>query len=237
MSRLPRFNLPGITQHIIQRGVGGKEIFVSDHDRIYFLQCLADVSIDCNCQVHAYSLMNNHFHLLMTPGKGDSVSRTLQSLGRRYVPYFNHNTHRAGTLWQGRYRAALVDDQYVLECYRYIEQNPVRSGMVCFPEEYPWTSYHANARSKNDIVIKPHITYLALAEIEQQRCNTYRKMMLEKIDPSRLNEISDATNSGRIIGSNEFYELVEKKLQLNIRRMIRGGDRRSSEYKTSVMHN
>ena len=147
MPRQLRYNLPGIPQHVIQRGNNRQATFFSDED---YMRYLADLKSACDqhqCEVHAYVLMTNHVHLLMTPHNGDGIAKTMQSLGRRYVVYINQTYRRTGTLWEGRYKAALIDSEnYLLTCYRYIELNPVRAeGMVDHPGKYRWSSYRANA--------------------------------------------------------------------------------------------
>ena len=131
MPRRPRLFLEGVTQHIIQRGNNRQTIFTDDAERRQYLAWLGEISEDRGLDIHAYVLMTNHVHLLATPNAADSVSKTFQSLGRRYVPYFNSRQDRSGTLWEGRYRSALVDSEsYLLACSRYIELNPIRAGLV-----------------------------------------------------------------------------------------------------------
>ncbi len=139
MARLPRFVIPGQPQHVIQRGNNSEVIFVSDDDYGFYLESLQDACNQHQCDVHAYVLMTNHVHLLMTPHVENGISKVIQSLGRRYVQYFNYTYDRTGTLWEGRYKATLIDsEQYLLTCSRYIELNPVRAQMVNHPSEYPW---------------------------------------------------------------------------------------------------
>ena len=136
MARLPRFVLPGQPQHIIQRGNNRGVIFVADEDYQFFLEKLGDLSVKHGCQLHAYVLMSNHVHLLMTPIEANSISKLMQSLGRYYVQYFNKKYMRTGTLWEGRYKATLLDSEtYLLTCYRYIELNPVRAGIAGHPAD------------------------------------------------------------------------------------------------------
>lgn len=146
MARQPRYVLPGQPQHVIQRGNNRDVIFVAEADYRFYLDKLKDACDRMGCEVHAYVLMTNHVHLLMTPYEENSLGRVMQSLGRRYVQYFNYRYRRTGTLWEGRYRATLIDaESYLLTCYRYIELNPVRAGMVSHPGDYPWSSYRSNA--------------------------------------------------------------------------------------------
>jgi putative transposase len=131
MPRKPRFTLPGIPQHVIQRGNNREPCFFTVEDYRFYPGALQAACHKSCCSVHAYVLMTNHVHLLVTPGAVDSISVMMQSLGRRYVRYINDAYKRSGTLWEGRYKACLVDSgSYLFTCYRYIEMNPVRAGMV-----------------------------------------------------------------------------------------------------------
>ena len=128
MARLPRFILPGQPQHIIQRGNNRQDIFCSEDDYLYYLEKLIEAASKHQCDIHAYVLMTNHVHLLVTPHTEEGIGKMMQVLGRYYVQYFNHRYKRTGTLWEGRYKATLIDtEQYLLTCMRYIELNPVRA--------------------------------------------------------------------------------------------------------------
>lgn len=151
MPRLPRFGLLGIPQHVIQRGNNRQPCFADEEDYQFYLECAQTASKRCGCAVHAYVLMTNHVHLLVTPHRKEAVPRFMQHIGRRYVQYFNFRYRRSGTLWEGRYKASLVDTEaYVLKCYRYIEMNPVRAGMVRGPSDYRWSRHRHNALDAGD---------------------------------------------------------------------------------------
>ena len=137
MARLPRYHLPDQALHVIQRGNNREAIFFAEADYDCYRGWLADAAAAYGCAIHAYVLMTNHVHLLVTPRRADSLPRTMQSLGRRYVGHINATYRRTGTLWEGRYRAAPIDSEaYFLACCRYIELNPVRAGMVRHPRDY-----------------------------------------------------------------------------------------------------
>ena len=141
MARKPRFVLPGYPRHVVQRGNNRQACFFDESDYRKYLDSLAEAAHKYHCQVHAYVLMTNHVHLLVTPTTDEGISQMMQSVGRRYVRYFNGVYRRTGTLWEGRYKASLVQtDSYLLTCYRYIELNPVRAEMVPDPGDYPWSS-------------------------------------------------------------------------------------------------
>lgn len=151
MARLPRFDIPGLPQHIVQRGNNRLPCFLHDQDRCCYLSCLADALTATGCQLHAYVLMDNHAHLLATPGDPGRVSKMMQRLGRRYVAGFNRRHGRAGTLWEGRFKSSPVEsDRHVLTCYRYIGLNPIRAAMVATPEAFRWSSHAGNALGHND---------------------------------------------------------------------------------------
>ncbi|MGH8029050.1 MAG: transposase [Arenimonas sp.] len=146
MPRGRRIDAADVPQHIIQRGNDRQACFFREGDYTYYLQALLEACMAQGCRLHAYVLMTNHVHLLMTPEHCGAVARTMQSVGRRYVRHINDTLTRSGTLWEGRYKSSLVDsEQYLLACQRYIELNPVRAGMVAEPGEYRWSSFKRNA--------------------------------------------------------------------------------------------
>ncbi len=166
MPRQPRLVIPDHPQHVIIRGNNREAIFYSDEDYRFFLDKLKQACDKHQCDLHAYVMMTNHVHLLMTPYTESGISKAMQMLGRYYVQYFNYAYHRTGTLWEGRYKAALIDSEnYLLTCYRYIELNPVRAeGMVQHPAEYPWSSHRFNALGKIDALVASHLMYQRLGK-------------------------------------------------------------------------
>jgi len=162
MARLGRYFLPDQPLHVIQRGNNREAVFFADDDRARYREWLAEASEQNGCAVHAYVLMTNHVHLLVTPRHEESLPRAMQTLGRRYVRYVNAAHRRTGTLWEGRYRAAPIDeDAYFLACCRYIELNPVRARMVRRPGDYRWSSYRAHATGAADVLAAEHPLYRA----------------------------------------------------------------------------
>jgi putative transposase len=223
MGRRPRFVLPGVPQHIIQRGNNREPCFFSTEDYQTYLSLLAEVSIKYGCQIHAYVLMTNHVHLLLSPNESDSISKMMQSLGRRYVHYINHTYARTGTLWEGRYKASLIQsEQYLLTCYRYIELNPIRANMVAVPGDYLWSSYHANAFGKKDTNVIAHDEYLKLGETCIERYEAYRELFRYHIDDGMVHVIRDAINQELVVGSDRFKDKIEKTLQRSTRRKQAG---------------
>ena len=210
MARQPRFFVPGGVLHVIQRGNNRELIFVTEQDYRFFVDCLGKAIRQHEVCIHAYVLMTNHLHLLATPQSVASIPKTLQSVGRRYVQYFNDAYQRSGTLWEGRYRATVVDsEQYLLTCMRYIELNPVRAGMVGHPGEYRWSSYHANAQGTRDLLVTSHELYDRLGQSSPERRRAYRGLFRDPLPDAVVEAIRDATNKNWALGSAKFKQRIE----------------------------
>ena len=210
MARLPRYVIPGQPQHIIQRGNNRTDIFGKPVDYIFYLECLKEAAKANELAIHAYVLMTNHVHLLATPGNEASIGKTLQSLGRRYVQYFNFTNRRTGTLWEGRYKATIIDSEsYLLTCSRYIELNPVRANMVAHPREYPWSSYHFHADGKSDELLTDHPLYRRLGRNADERQSAYRALFRAHLGEAALGDIRDATNKGWALGGERFKSKIQ----------------------------
>ena len=232
MARLPRLNLPGIPQHVIQRGNNRQVSFFRNEDFAVYLDKLKRYSKEYKVSVHSYVLMTNHVHLLMTPETERGVSQLMQSLGRYYVRYINQTHQRTGTLWEGRYKSTLVDsDNYFLTVSRYIELNPVRAGMVEHPAEYPWSSYQYNALGKPIELITPHCLYQGLAKTEKTRQKRYTALFDKMIPEHRLEEIRHSINRAWVLGDGGFKRQIEKQTGRRASPLARGGDRKSEEYR------
>ena len=211
MPRKPRFNLPGIPQHIIQRGNNREPCFLADEDYERYLSDLSEVASKFNCHIHAYVLMTNHVHLLATPMLEHGLSQMMQALGRRYVRYFNHRYQRTGTLWEGRYKSSLIDsDRYLLACMRYIELNPVRARMLTHPGEYKWSSYQANAQFADDGLIRNHPVYSQLGISTDERQTAYRELFRNHINNDTLHEIRRALSQELVLGRSHFKNKIKE---------------------------
>ena len=205
MARLPRYKLPGQPQHVILRGNNRSDIFAEKGDYQYFLACLENATQQHHCAIHAYVLMTNHVHLLATPARPDSIAKALQSVGRRYVQYFNAKQKRTGTLWEGRYKSTPIDSEaYLLICHRYIELNPVRANMVTHPRDYPWSSYAWHADGKRGRLIADHPLYTALGQTKKERQAAYRALFKAQLGQATLVAIRNATNKGWALGDERF---------------------------------
>ena len=223
MPRHPRFALPGIPQHVIQRGVDRSILFVTESDYTFFGDCLREACETHECGVHAYVLMTNHVHLLMTPADATGVGRVMQAVYRRYVKRFNELHGRTGALCESRYKASIVDtERYLFACYRYIELNPLRAGLVDDPRDYPWSSYRSNALGTSDRVLTPHERYEALGRDAATRQAAYRALVATTLADATLSEIRNATRGGWALGSPRFREEVAALLGRRTQPTVRG---------------
>lgn len=214
MARLPRIDLPRIAQHIVQRGNNRQACFACESDYAAYLCELREAAIKHGCAIHAFVLMTNHVHLLVTPAEKGAVSRMMQAIGRRYVGCFNARYRRTGTLWEGRYKAALVGStRHALACYRYIELNPIRASMVEQPAAYRWSSYRHNAITAEHPFITAHKAYRALSDADDLRRQRYRALVAEQLDARDIDEIRTHTQQQRVYGSDNFRQQVEALTQ------------------------
>jgi putative transposase len=210
MARQPRPVLPGIALHVVQRGNDRLDCFRRDGDYMLYHTHLRELAEQLGCSVHAYCLMTNHVHLLLTPPAADALAALMRNLGQRYVQRFNRAYKRTGTLWEGRFRSFPVDSaRYVLACYRYIEQNPLRAGMVTAPAEYPWSSYHANAGLRADPLVTPHAEYLALSADPPKRALAYRELVEGTLAQDDLDRIRESAQNGMPLGGESFKAKLE----------------------------
>ena len=228
MARQPRFTLAGQPQHIIQRGNNGQLIFNSDRDCRFYLDKLFEKCTEHELLIHAYVLMPNHTHILATPQTKESISKVLQSLGRCYAQYYNYIYERTGTIFEGRYKATLVDPEtYLLDCYRYIELNPVRAGLIKCPSNYLWSSFRHNALGVEDKIITPHAKYLYLSKMFSSCAHEYNNLFMKSLDDNVVSEITEATNKSWVLGSQCYKAFIEETLNRRSSPKPRGGDRKS----------
>jgi putative transposase len=213
MPRQPRHYVAGIPAHVIQRGNNRLPCFFVESDYRCYLDWLAEAADRFECQIHAYVLMTNHVHLLMTPLTDGAISRVVQSVGRRYVRYINDARQRTGTLWEGRHKGSVIQsERYFLACSRYIELNPVRAGIVARPGDYPWSSYRHNAHGVPDELLTPHIEYTGLGTSPDQRTAAYRALFSNESAPALLDKIRHAIHHGLPAGDQCFKNRIEKRL-------------------------
>jgi REP-associated tyrosine transposase len=209
MPRQPRLIIPDVPLHITQRGVDRCPTFITNDDFALYLWALREASTYARCTVHAYVLMTNHIHLLLTPADPMSAATLMRSLGRRYVRYFNDRYRRTGTLWEGRYRSTTVDThEYFFACSRYIERNPQRAELVQDPGGYAWSSFHHNAGGIADPIITPHPLYVALGADRIARCAAYRQLFAEEIGAAVIPSVRTAPLVRRTMPATSYQEAV-----------------------------
>lgn len=210
MPRRARVLMPGVPLHLIQRGNNRSVCFFSDDDYIFYMELLAEQASKSGCEVHAWCLMSNHVHLLVSPQEQSSAGSLMKGIGQRYVQYVNRTYGRSGTLWEGRFRSCLVQSEsYVLACYRYIEMNPVRAKMVAHPAEYRWSSYRVNAQSEFSYFITPHSQYLSLGGPNTSSAEAYRDLFRDELGVGMVDQIRAATNGNYVLGGSRFAAETE----------------------------
>ncbi|APW47933.1 transposase [Rhodoferax antarcticus] len=210
MPRHPRIHLDGVPLHIVQRGHNRQPCFFTTADYLAYLEWLGDAARRNGCQIHAYVLMTNHVHLLLTPGDAQAVSRMMMALGRRYVPYVNATYQRSGTLWEGRYKSSLIDSEaYLMACMRYIELNPVRAGICTDPAHYRWSSYRSNALGEAVDTITAHPLLAGLGQDDATRQAAYRELFNQVLPDTTIGDIRLALNQTQPLGSSRFFDAIE----------------------------
>ncbi len=223
MPRRPRICVPDTTLHVVQRGHNRARTFFAVHDYLRYLTLLKAACVRYQTQVHAYVLMTNHVHVLLTSSSADGVSRTMQHVGSRYVAAVNLRVGRTGTLWEGRFRSSPIDSEhYLLACYRYIELNPVRAGIVRHPGEYRWSSFSANVGAQDSPLITPHSAFRALGPNARIRAARYRALVEEGLDAGLLEEFRDGIRTGHPAGGEDFINELETSLARPVRKQRRG---------------
>ena len=238
MPRKPRMYMPHIPCHIVQRGHNRSVCFYTPDDYRYYLQSLNDARQQHAVQMHAYCLMTNHVHLLMTPTTQEGISRVMQSVGRRYVQYINTTYRRSGTLWEDRHKASLIQaEDYLLICYRYIEMNPVRAGMVMHPGDYPWSSYCHHAYGEANPLITPHPLYEQLGWDVEDRQVSYRELFAVDLEKEDLHAINRAAEFSMPLGNDRFREEIEQALGRKIGYAKRGKPLTSNRNKNKPVGN
>ena len=217
MPRKARFYLPGVPAHVIQRGNNRQAVFFADEDYQAYLNWLKAGSRVHGCVIHAYVLMTNHVHLLVTPGKEAAISGLMQYVGRYYVTYINDRYGRSGSLWEGRRKGCVIaQDDYLLACSRYIELTPVRAGMVAQPGAYRWSSYPGNTFGDHDDLLTKHELYVALAHSDNERQHAYRELFRNALDPDQLHDIRATTQTGTPLGTERLRHEIEVALNCKV---------------------
>lgn len=223
MARPPRIAPVDVPVHIIQRGNNRQICFAAEEDYRAYLAWLTECARKHMVDIHAWVMMSNHVHILCTPRREGALGLMMQALGRLYVRYFNHAYQRSGTLWEGRYKSCLIQEEhYLLEVYRYIELNPVRADMVAEPGDYRWSSYHVNALGRSSDLCTPHPLYLALGVNIAECRKQYRSLFKQHIEGEALEEIRANTNKGLALGNDRFKEEIERLTGRRVKAKKRG---------------
>jgi len=223
MPRKPRMYLPGVPCHVIQRGNNREASFFARQDYLFYLSCLGEACSRYHVAVHAYVLMTNHVHLLMTPDDREGISRVMQSIGRRYVQYINKKYRRCGTLWESRHKASLVDaERYLLTCYRYIELNPVAANLVKHPGDYTWSSYRHNAFGEKNPIITQHDLYRRLGMAKKERRSRYEALFIDSLTKEDIHTIRSAAQFSMPVGDGRFKARLEHTFGYSIGQAKRG---------------
>jgi putative transposase len=220
--------LAGIPVHVIQRGNNRQQCFYEDQDREFYLFHLRRYLGKAGCALHAYCLMGNHVHLLLTADSPVGCGRLMKDVGQLHTQYVNRSYSRTGSLWEGRYRSCLVQSEdYLLACYRYVEMNPVRANLVAHPGQYPWSSYRSNVEGVTKVPITPHDEYLRLGASDAERRGAYKELVHQLVDPKQLDEIRTATNGNFALGDKAFCQRMSAALGRRVQRASAGRPRRA----------
>ena len=232
MARLARVSVPGYPYHVIQRGNNRQRIFASDGDRVVMCDLLSENAARFGVAIHAYVLMDNHFHLLLTPSTADGLPRMMQAVGRKYVRHFNDAQKRSGTLWEGRYKSALVQtERYLVACMVYLDLNPVRAGLVSRPQDYSWSSHAHYAGIRIDRLITPHALVWELGNTPFDRESRYRALVQAGVTERQRAVLGQAVTNGWVVGDHSFVAQLKAH---TVRRLTRGSPGRPSKRESST---
>src|SRR3990167_8957378 len=223
MARLPRLSLPGYPHHVILRGNNQQAIFSCPADYQTLLDLIEEHARKSGVAVHAYVLMSNHVHLLVTPEAADSLPRLMQAVGRRYVRYFNDRQGRSGTLWEGRYRSTPIQTEtYLLACMAYIDLNPVRAGLVAEARDYPWSSHGHYVGLRSDKLVTPHPLFWTLGNTPFAREAAYAELVHLGITAEQQDALTRSTLSGWALGGEDFVAELQKRTERRVRKTVPG---------------
>lgn len=223
MPRRARLAVAKVPWHIVQRGNNRSSCFFSEGDYYLYLHLLKKQSQEHGCAIHAYCLMTNHVHLLLTPEEASGPSLMMKHLGQCYVQYVNRTYQRSGTLWEGRFKSCLAQDKrFAMYCCRYIELNPVRANMVRHPGEYLWSSFRHNACGARNEIITPHSSYLSLGNSALQRQRAYLSLVESGLSGEVVSSIRSATSGNSVLGDGRFSREIEGALNRRVSSRPRG---------------
>ncbi len=223
MPRKPRFFLPHVPNHVVQRGKNRSPVFFESTDYYFYLDKLREALLKYDVALHSYVLMTNHIHLLMSAKDKTAISLLMQYVGRFYVPYINHKYQFSGSIWEGRFKSNLIEsERYLLACMRYIEENPVRANMVNSAKEYLFSSFHSNALGQKNVLITEHEVFMRLSDDKDKRHLFYSQLFNQELDDDALSQIRLGYQSGTPIGSRAFKTEIESAIGRKIGKLQRG---------------
>jgi putative transposase len=229
MARLPRLVIPNQPHYITQNAIDRLTVFRDADDFAAFLKWLREAARQFRVAIHAYVLLPDQVRLLASPTDGTGLAKMMQWLGRHYVPYFNGKYHRAGTLWQGRYRATLIEaEQYLLACSQYIETAPVRAGLVPTAADYPWSSSLHHIGLKPDSLVTDHAIYWALGNTPFDREAGYTRLLEHGLSSAQLKLLDETVHKGWPLGSDAFKHGLAKKVPRPVMPGKRGRPKKSA---------
>jgi putative transposase len=235
MARLARLFLQGCAQHIIQYAAPNTTLFHESRDYEFFLVILQEISDELSIKIHAYTLLKDHLHILLSAPSSEATSKLMQSLGRRYVQFYNRKYHRTGTLWRGRYRATSIENErFFLSCSRYIDLNAVRTGLVEHPAHYPWSSYNGNTGTNTDLLLTHHEEYSRLGNTEYTRHSAYKEYVAQGLTKDEFKAITTTTKKGWVLASEQFIESHEHLANRRMTQAKRGRPRKNIESENLV---
>ncbi|MFA7556067.1 MAG: transposase [Spongiibacteraceae bacterium] len=222
MARLLRLNLINIPQYIVQTGLLNQPCFYDAEDYAFYIKSLKAASEQYLCSVHAYVLLKNSVQIIATPKIPNGIPSMMQSLGRRYVQHINSRYKRTGSLWE-RYKCSLIDPSaYLLSCYRHVELQPLRYGLVLDIEAYPWSSFHHHTGRENNEMLSDHALYEDLGEDSDERAAAYRRLFRYSFDPGLLDYIDETVQVGQVLGGDRFKDQIEQLTNRRVRPLKRG---------------
>jgi putative transposase len=217
MARLPRLTLPHHPHHVIQRGNNRQAVFASAADRELMLALLATHAVQFKVAIHAYVLMDNHFHLLATPDTADGLPQMMQAVGRRYVRAFNDAQGRSGTLWEGRYKSTLIQTgAWLLPCMAYLDLNPVRAGLVMQPGDFAWSSHRHYTGQRIDKLITPHPLYWTLGNTPFAREAAYAEMVHQGLGAQQQAALTQSALQGWALGDEDFVANLQTQTERRV---------------------
>ncbi len=227
MARLPRLSIAGCPHHIIQRGNNRQAVFSQPSDRETFLTILGEQARPRGIALHAYVLMDNHFHLLATPQAADAIPQWMQAVGRQYVRYYNQRLGRSGTLWEGRYRSNVIQpERYLLACMVYLDLNPVRAGLVVAPADYAWSSHAHYIGVRANPLLTPHPLYWALGNTPFARELSYAALVEAGVGPEQQQRLTDSALQGWALGESSYLEQLQQRTARRVSRGVAGRPRK-----------